>query len=105
LYLRGRREPFARTMLALTLVYGVCFSAYLFFPVDGPRFLFGAAAAPDGPVRAFVLRLLAAGSSRGTAFPSSHVAASVVAAACALQWQRPVGIVVAVLAAGLTIST
>jgi membrane-associated phospholipid phosphatase len=105
LYLRGRREAFARTMLALTLVYAGCFIPYLFFPVDGPRFLVGPAAAPEGPVRNFVLHLLAAGSSRGTAFPSSHIAASVVASLCAIQLQRPLGVVVALLTVGLALGT
>jgi len=105
LYARGKREPFAATMLALTLVYGVCFSTYLLFPVDGPRYLVGPANAPHGPIRDFVLHLLEAGSSRGTAFPSSHVAASVVAALCALTFQRSIGVVVSVLTLGLALGT
>jgi membrane-associated phospholipid phosphatase len=105
LYLRGHREGFARTMLALTFVYGSCFTAYLFFPVEGPRFIVGPAAAPEGPIRSFVLHLLAAGSSRGTAFPSSHIAASVVAALCALHFQRGVGAIVALLTLGLALGT
>lgn len=103
LYFRGRRSAFAETVFALTLVYGLCFAAYLFFPVDGPRYLLGAAPAPEGPIRSFVLRLLDAGSSRGTAFPSSHVAASVVASLGALREQRTVGIVVAALTVGLAL--
>jgi membrane-associated phospholipid phosphatase len=105
LYLRGRRTEYAVTLLALAMVYAVCFTTYLAFPVDGPRFLVGPAAAPDGPVRTFVLHLLAAGSSRGTAFPSSHVAASVVASLCALRFQPRLGAVVALLTAGLTLGT
>jgi membrane-associated phospholipid phosphatase len=105
LYARRARAEFAATMLTLTLVYGACFVAYALFPVDGPRYLVGAAAAPDGPMRRFVLALLEQGSSRGTAFPSSHVAASVVAALCALRFQPRVGIVVAILAALLTVAT
>ncbi|MDB4886838.1 MAG: hypothetical protein JWN79_2276 [Gemmatimonadetes bacterium] len=105
LYLRGRREAYARTVLALALVYALCFVTYLLFPVDGPRYLVGPAMAPEGPVRSFVLRLLAAGSSRGTAFPSSHVAASVVASLCALQHQRGLGVMVALLTAGLVAGT
>ncbi|HET9684178.1 MAG TPA: phosphatase PAP2 family protein [Gemmatimonadaceae bacterium] len=105
LYVRGRREAYAATMLALTLVYGVCFTTYVLFPVDGPRYLVGPAAAPNGPVRAFVLHLLEAGSSRGTAFPSSHVAAAVVASLCALRFQRRLGVVVAVLTVGLALGT
>jgi len=105
MYARGARADFAATMLALTLVYGTCFVTYALFPVDGPRYLVGPAAAPDGPVRAFVLALLERGSSRGTAFPSSHVAASVVAALCALRFNRWLGAVVALLAALLTVAT
>jgi len=105
LYARGRRDAYAATMLALTIVYAVCFTTYLLFPVDGPRYLVGPADAPHGAVRAFVLHLLEAGSSRGTAFPSSHVAASVVAALCALTFQRRLGLIVAVLTAGLTLGT
>lgn len=105
LYVRGRRECFARTLLALALVYGVCFATYLVLPVDGPRFLSGPAPAPDGPMRSFVLALLQAGSSRGTAFPSSHVAASVVASLSALSCQPRVGIVVSVLTLGLAAAT
>ena len=105
LYLRGRRDAFVSTMLALTVVYGVCFVTYALFPVDGPRYLVGAAAAPDGPIRSFVLTLLDRGSSRGTAFPSSHVAASVVSSLCALRYQRLVGVVVTFVTAALTIAT
>ena len=105
LYLRARREAFAATVLALTIVYGACFVTYALFPVDGPRYLVGPAAAPDGPVRSFVLALLERGSSRGTAFPSSHVAASVVSALCALQHQRGGGIILAIVTAALTVAT
>jgi membrane-associated phospholipid phosphatase len=105
LFLRGRREAFVSTMLALTVVYGVCFVTYALFPVDGPRYLVGAAAAPEGPIRSFVLTLLDRGSSRGTAFPSSHVAASVVSSLCALRFQRGVGIAVTLVTAALTVAT
>lgn len=105
LYARGRRDAFARTLLALTVVYAACFLTYLVFPVDGPRFLLGPAAAPDGPFRRMAVTLLAQGSSRGTAFPSSHVAASVVASLCAIQFQRRVGIILAVATALLTAGT
>ena len=105
LFLRGRRDAFVSTMLALTVVYGACFVTYALFPVDGPRYLVGAAAAPEGPVRSFVLTLLDRGSSRGTAFPSSHVAASVVSALCALRHQRAVGVAVTIATAALTLAT
>lgn len=105
LYLRHRQAEFAATMVALTIVYGLCFFTYLFFPVDGPRYLLGPAAAPDGPMRAFVLKLLDEGSSRGTAFPSSHVAASVVASLAALRFQRRVGIAASLMTVALALAT
>jgi membrane-associated phospholipid phosphatase len=105
LYARSRRDDYAFTLLAIVVVYAACFSAYVLLPVDGPRFLIGPAAAPDGPVRSWVLHLLANGSSRGTAFPSSHVAASVVATLCALRTQPRVGILLAVLTVGLALGT
>lgn len=105
LYARRRRSDFAATLLALTTVYGLCFASYLAFPVDGPRFLVGPAAAPDGPIRTVVLALLEEGSSRGTAFPSSHVAASVVASLCALRYERVMGVLVTTLTAGLAAAT
>lgn len=105
LYVTGRREAFVKTVLALTIVYGACFITYALFPVDGPRYLVGPAAAPDGPVRRFVLALLERGSSRGTAFPSSHVAASLVSALCALRYQRRVGLVVAPFVVALVLAT
>lgn len=103
LYARERRDAYASTLLALAVVYGACFLTYVVFPVDGPRFLAGPASAPEGPIRSFVVHLLQTGSSRGTAFPSSHVAASVVASLAALRYQRRVGIVVAVLTVGLAV--
>jgi membrane-associated phospholipid phosphatase len=101
LWLARRRPPFTETLLALTVVYALCFTIYVLFPVDGPRFLHGPAAAPTGPIRSIVVALLESGSSRGTAFPSSHVAASMVASACALRFQRPVGIVATLLTTGI----
>ena len=101
LWLGRRRKDFSQTLLALAIVYALCFTIYVLFPVDGPRFLHGPANAPTGPLRSIVVSLLESGSSRGTAFPSSHVAASVVASVCALRFQRPVGIAVAVLTVGI----
>ena len=103
LWLRGRRSAYASTVTALIVVYASCFTTYLLFPVDGPRFSIGPARAPDGPVRAFVIALLHAGSSRGSAFPSSHVAAAVVASICALRFTRRTGLVVSALTVGIAL--
>ena len=105
LYLRESRAAFAETMLALAVAFGVCFTTFLLFPVDGPRFENGAALAPNGPVRTLTLALLQGASTRGTAFPSSHVAASVVVTICALRFVKPMGYLLVALTAALMAAT
>jgi membrane-associated phospholipid phosphatase len=103
LWLRGRQRAFATTVYATIVVYTICFISCVLLPVDGPRFLSGPSAAPEGPIRAIVVRILEAGSSRGTAFPSAHVAASVVAGICALRFQRRIGVAIVMLTAGMMV--
>ena len=89
---RGERRGFGETVLALTIAYTVCWSVFIAFPVEGPRYLWGAPAGiPNGPMRRLAAGILAAGSSRGAAFPSSHMAISVTQAMMAWRWQRKVG--------------
>jgi membrane-associated phospholipid phosphatase len=94
---RDNRRGYAQTVLALTVVYTVCWTIYVLWPVEGPRYLW-MAPAPDGPVRRLALSILATGSSRGAAFPSSHMAVSVAQALLALRWQRRVGYAVSAVA-------
>jgi membrane-associated phospholipid phosphatase len=99
LYLRRERHAFGETVLALTATYLVCWTIFAVFPVEGPRYLWGAApSAPDGPMRRLANAVLAAGSSRGAAFPSSHMAVMVAQAVMAWRWQRGTGFVVAIVA-------
>jgi membrane-associated phospholipid phosphatase len=58
--------------------YAFCFVVFVLFPVAGPNWVFPH---PTGPVREvwsarLVYSVLENGSSVGTAFPSSHVAAT-----------------------------
>ncbi|MBI4543648.1 MAG: phosphatase PAP2 family protein [Gemmatimonadetes bacterium] len=76
LYLRGRRAEFRQVVFALMLTFFVHYAFFIYFPVQGPRYLFPA---PAGEMaRGWLYRLshflLEAGSSQGAAFPSSHVA-------------------------------
>ena len=73
-----------RFVLAVMTTFVVCYLVFIFFPVAGPYYVFPRPAAwfldnPRGP--AGVSRRSAQGSSYGAAFPSSHVAATVAAAA------------------------
>ena len=104
LYLRGRRAEFRRTVFGIVAIFAASFVAFIAFPVEGPRYLWPPAPAPpDEPVRALALHILAAGSSRGAAFPSSHMAVSVVQTAFALRFQPVVGVISLVLTLGIGI--
>ena len=95
---RGERRGYAETVLATTITYLVCWTIFVVMPVEGPRYLWGASAgAPDGPMRRLVNAVLAAGSSRGAAFPSSHMAVMVAQTMLAMRWQRRTGAVLAVV--------
>jgi membrane-associated phospholipid phosphatase len=93
LWATGRRGETRRTILLTMTTLYVCYAAFLAFPVAGPRYLFPAPENAAAAVPAAVLtRLLLEGASAwGTAFPSSHVAAALVAAACAWRALRPLG--------------
>lgn len=70
----GARRVIGATMTA----YVLCFVVFVLFPVAGPNWVFPH---PTGPVREvwsarMVYAVLEGGSSVGTAFPSSHVAAT-----------------------------
>jgi membrane-associated phospholipid phosphatase len=98
LYVRRVRRAFAETVLALTTTYLLCWVLFVLMPVEGPRYLWGAPpGVPDGPVRRLAVSILAAGSSRGAAFPSSHMAVMACQTVMALRWQRPFGYVLAVV--------
>ena len=107
LWLAGRRAA-ARATLLLTMVsFYLCYTVFLAFPVAGPRYLHPPAhnAATSVPVATFTHRLLEGGSAWGTAFPSSHVAAALVAACCAWRGLRPLGMALVPLSLLLSLAT
>ena len=106
LWLVGRREASRRTILAVMLTFYLCYVVFLFFPVAGPRYAFDAAhnaATTVWPAR-FAQWLLDRADSWGAAFPSSHVAASVVATGMALRYWRALGLVLLPFTAGLILA-
>ena len=107
LWLKGRREPARRALLLMMVTFYVCYTAFLAFPVAGPRYVFPPAAntATAVPVAELAHRLLQRGSAWGTAFPSSHVAVALVAAACAWRGFRPQGAVLLPVAALMSLAT
>ena len=101
----GRRDAFAAATWTVWLAFVACYAVFASLPVQGPWYQWPApATVPDGPARGLVQALLRAGSSRGTAFPSSHVAVS-VAQTLALAQVAPrlavaTGVATALLAVG-----
>jgi membrane-associated phospholipid phosphatase len=85
LWWSGRRAAAARVVLVTAVTFYVCYTIFLVFPVAGPRYLFPPAdnaATAVGAAR-FARGLLERGAAWGTAFPSSHVAAALVASVSA----------------------
>jgi membrane-associated phospholipid phosphatase len=103
----GRRTAARETLFLIMLAFYLCYTIFLVFPVAGPRYVFPPAhnAASAVPLARFTHRLLERGSAWGTAFPSSHVAAGLVAALSAFRWLRPLGVVLLPLAVLLSLAT
>jgi membrane-associated phospholipid phosphatase len=96
-YRQAARRGYFETVFAMTLTVVVSFAAFSLFPVEGPRFAWGAPqGVPSGPIRSLTVFLLEHGSARGTAFPSSHVAIALAQSLSSLRWRPRLGVVVLV---------
>ncbi len=98
-WLRGRGPAFRATAFAVVAAFLACFLVFVLFPVQGPRYLGTPEGIPSGPFRSLALALLEGGSSRGAAFPSSHVAVAAAQGVLAVRFWGRRGWAVAVLAA------
>lgn len=81
-------------VLAVMATFVFCYLVFIFFPVAGPYYEFPRPPAwftDNFPAR-LVYGVLAAGSSYGAAFPSSHVAATIAAAMAASRSSRRLGL-------------
>jgi membrane-associated phospholipid phosphatase len=81
LVLQKRRADARRVLFATMFAFVLCYVVFALYPVAGPNYAWEH---PTGVVREvwsarLVYSILGAGSSFGTAFPSSHVAATVAA--------------------------
>jgi hypothetical protein len=77
-YLLGGSAGLERTVFAVALAFYVSYAIFAVFPVAGPRYDFDPIGGDiaQGTVYGVVHTILEAGSSKGTAFPSSHIAAA-----------------------------
>lgn len=102
---QGRMEAARRMAFWLVTTFLSCYLVFLAFPVAGPYYEFPrpSAAFLDNPAARLVYATLAQGSAYGAAFPSSHVAATLVAVAAAFRGSRALGWLMVVPAALLTV--
>jgi membrane-associated phospholipid phosphatase len=103
---RGDWDGARHVIGASITAYILCFVVFTLFPVAGPNWVWDH---PTGPVRdvwsaRLVYTLLEGGSSVGTAFPSSHVAATFATVIAAWRAWPPLGRVTVVPFALLTIA-
>lgn len=107
LYFRTPREAYERGTFLITLAFYTCYLIFAFLPVTGPREFFGDATGPITTVlpARFVHRVLEVGSAWGTAFPSSHVAASWMAVMASWRDARRLALVLAPVSFGLALGT
>lgn len=107
LYLRGRVKGLRDLIYAELVVFFGCYLVFIFWPVQGPHYEFpriGGELA-DGFFYKFVNWALEDGGSKGAAFPSSHVAASVAILAVTWRRDRMVWALIFPFVVGLTLST
>ena len=107
LFFRRSRESFERGGFILALGFFACYVVFGFFPVAGPRYFFGNATGPIAEVATarFEHWLTEGGSAIGTAFPSSHVAATTCAVFALWRDARKLALCIAPFALGLAIGT
>lgn len=103
LYLKGERRAFHGLLLPLIATFAVHYLFFVYFPVQGPRYLFPAPGGglEAGPVYGLTHRILEAGSSQGSAFPSSHMGVAVAQTVSAFRYLPRAAPLIAVATLGL----
>lgn len=101
------RDGLERVAFTTALGFFLCYLCFAVFPVAGPRYEFVKITGPqtDGFFFSLVHTILESGSSKGTAFPSSHVAATCSAWLAAGLLDRRVLWGLSPFAASLTLGT
>ncbi len=105
LYLHEREELCRVFGTTILLTFFTCYIIYVLFPVAGPYYMFPHDAHGTGFFPPLVRRILESGASKGAAFPSSHVAASVVVFCMTLRFDRRLAGFMGVLAGGIFVGT
>jgi len=101
------KEGLERVAFTTALGFFLCYLCFAVFPVAGPRYDFAKITGPpsEGVIFGIVHSILESGSSKGTAFPSSHVAATCSAWLSAGAVSRRTLWILAPFAVSLTLGT
>jgi membrane-associated phospholipid phosphatase len=101
------KEGLERAAFTTALGFFLCYLCFAVFPVAGPRYDFPKITGPpsEGVIFDIVHSILESGSSKGTAFPSSHVAATCSAWLSAGAVNRRAFWILAPFAVSLTLGT
>lgn len=97
------QTTFHAAMLPIAITFAICELTYVWFPVEGPRYRFDPVEIEAGPVALLVRTILEGGSSRGTAFPSSHAALAVAQTVVVGRYMPRLHPIVLLLTVGLII--
>jgi membrane-associated phospholipid phosphatase len=105
LYLRGRTDAHQRAAFTVMLTFFAHYVFFIFFPVQGPRYLFPAPTGDmaAGPMYNLAHQILEAGSSRGAAFPSSHVGVAFAQTAMSFLFLKRWSPILVLLSTGLAV--
>jgi membrane-associated phospholipid phosphatase len=94
LWIRGRREDFAVFIASTCAAYYLCYMVFVLFPIESPHHALRhlqRVALSGGPFTDFINLIEKHGRVHGGAFPSAHVAGSVVALISAWRFARRAG--------------
>ena len=107
LYFKGRIDPFQETVFAETLTFNLSLLCYPFLPATGPRYLFEKIQGKLSKGFFFKLThsIVSRGSSKGTAFPSSHVSLSLIVLLYAHRYDSTAFLILLPMCIGLTLGT
>ena len=107
LYFQGRHEAFHEVVFGEILTFNLCLIWYIFMPVIGPYYKFekirGLLA--EGFFFKLIHMILSSASSKGTAFPSSHCAISVIVVLYAAHYHPVVFAILCPFGVGLVVAT
>lgn len=105
LFLRAPRADFRAGVFALMLAFFTHYIFFIYFPVQGPRYLFSPPGGElaNGFFYQLAHRVLEVGSAQGAAFPSSHVGVSVAQTLVVARYLPRLAPVFALLTLGLAL--